>query len=374
MTADQPYEVAWRKPGDVFGATIAAATYQVESAVPAVDETRLRVAGTLYPGWVRQRYLALPETVPTRVLALARDLTATQPTPYDRARAIESYLRTFPYNLNLPTPPRDRDVADYFLFDLRRGYCDYYATAMVVLARAAGLPARLVIGYAGGSFDPANGRYLVTEAEAHAWPEIYFPDYGWIEFEPTAARPLPERPAEPVLPVLPEPEAAWPKAVAGQTGWTQHWGWGFVAVIAGLALGGVVWSVADAWRLRRLPPAAAVARLYERLQRAGNWLAVSTTAGDTPYEFSAALAERLSGLAQAGRWQGFLAPTGLEAQGLAGLYVRTAYSAHRPDPVDQRQAIQTWRRLRWRLGLAWVHLRASRFKGEQFTFLSSKIA
>jgi transglutaminase-like putative cysteine protease len=81
------------------------------------------------------------------VLALARDLTATEPTPFDRARAIEAYLRTYPYTLDLPSPKLDRDVVDYFLFDLRQGYCDYYATSMVVLARAAGLPARLAVGY-----------------------------------------------------------------------------------------------------------------------------------------------------------------------------------------------------------------------------------
>ena len=82
--------------------------------------------------------------------------TATEATPYDRARAIELYLRTIPYSLDVPIPPAEHDVVDYFLFDLRRGYCDYYATAMAMLPRAAGLPAHVAVGYAAGDYDPAT--------------------------------------------------------------------------------------------------------------------------------------------------------------------------------------------------------------------------
>ena len=96
VTVDQDYEVAWRAAGDAFGATIEATTYQANSLVPVVTEAELRTARSVYPKAVRNRYLALPDEVPARVLALARDLTATEPTPYDRARAIETYLRTFP--------------------------------------------------------------------------------------------------------------------------------------------------------------------------------------------------------------------------------------------------------------------------------------
>ena len=81
-------------------------------------------------------------------------------------------------------------MADYFLFDLKQGYCDYYATSMVVLARAAGLPARLVVGYANGSYDHERAQYIVTENYAHSWVEIYFADIGWVEFEPTSSQPV----------------------------------------------------------------------------------------------------------------------------------------------------------------------------------------
>lgn len=131
---------------------------------------QLRSSGDDYPTWILDRYLALPNDIPSRVLGLARDLTATQPTQYDRALAIETHLRSYAYTLDISTPPPGKDVVDYFLFDLKRGYCDYYATSMVVLARAAGIPARLVVGYATGSYDDQNHRYVVTAADAHSWP------------------------------------------------------------------------------------------------------------------------------------------------------------------------------------------------------------
>jgi transglutaminase-like putative cysteine protease len=354
VMADQDYSVAWRFPGDAFGATISAPTYQAVSLVPLVSAPQLRAAGSDYPEAVRNRYLALPDQVPSRVLGLARDLTATAATPYDRAHAIETYLRTLPYTLALPAPPSERDLADYFLFDLKKGYCDYYATAMVVLARAAGLPARLVVGYAGGTYDAPTARYVVTEADAHAWVEIYFPGYGWIEFEPTGAYPPIERPAE----TIPHAESSSQQSVVSSQ-MSGYWllatvYWLLPSAFCLLALAGVAWSVADGWRLRRLPPAVTVATLYQRLYRHGQRLAVPVQAGDTPYEFAASLARRVADLAQARRWGPVLAPAAQEASWLTDLCVQALYSPHPPDAADQVQAIQAWRRLRWRLWLAWL--------------------
>ncbi len=209
VSVDQDYQAAWRLPletgPDLFGATIAKDDYMVKSLLPLVSQEELRLAGTDYPDWVKGRYLELPPSVPGRVLDLARELTTNQPSPYDEAYAIQNFLRTYTYTLDLPAPPAYRDVADYFLFDLKKGYCDYYATAMVVLARAAGIPARFVTGYASGEFDSDQNHYTVTEADAHSWPEVYFPQYGWVEFEPTAGRPailLPERLPPPEKPAV----------------------------------------------------------------------------------------------------------------------------------------------------------------------------
>ena len=140
VTTDRDFKVAWRsqQDGDMFGASIGVNDYLVESLVPVAGEAELRYAGSNYPDWIRARYLALPDDIPDRVGVLARDLTATVPTPYDRARAIETYLRQFPYTLDVSAPPATRDVVDYFLFDLKRGYCDYYASAMVCTGARSG--------------------------------------------------------------------------------------------------------------------------------------------------------------------------------------------------------------------------------------------
>lgn len=355
VTVDHNFSVNWRRPGDAFGATVGAATYQVDTLVPAVSQAQLRTAGTNYPDWVGRQYLNLPKDIPNRVVTLARDLTATAPTPYDRAKAIETYLRTFTYNLDLPLPPSERDIVDYFLFDLQQGYCDYYATSMVVLARAAGLPARMAVGYIGGTYNAATGQYVVTQAEAHSWPEIYFPNYGWIEFEPTAARPVSNHTGPPAPAQAPEPLPPLTATPGRQPGF---WWWlalpGSVLLLAAAI---AAWSIADRWRLRRLTPVAAVAALYGRLEQQGQQLAVPLWAGETPYEFAAALTERMKTVGSTSRWAAALAPAAHEIGWLAGMYVRASYSPHRPTPTEQIQAIKIWQRLRLRLWLA----RASNF-------------
>jgi transglutaminase-like putative cysteine protease len=359
VTADREFRIAWRLSpgeegsGDVYGALIEADTYWADSLLPIVGEADLRAAGQEYPTWIVERYLALPESVPDRVLALARDLTATELTPYDRALAIERHLRLFPYTLDLPSPPADRDLADYFLFDLQKGYCDYYATAMVVLARAAGLPARLVTGYASGIYDEAEARYVVTEADAHAWAEVYFPGYGWIEFEPTAGRPAVERPTAAPLQVPPELERPPEPITAYRSRMRWAWWLGIGGGVLLVALGSiVVWWVVDGWRLRRLPPTAAVIYLFQRLYRYARWLRVRSWEGDTPSEFAAALGVQLTNLAGDRRWGALLNSSPGEVDWLGDLCTRALYSLHRPDRFEQNQAIQTWNRLRRRLLLA----------------------
>jgi transglutaminase-like putative cysteine protease len=134
-------------------------------------------------------YLQLPVNLPQRVKDLAVSLTGNCENNYDKAKAIEKYLASkYPYNLDVRSTPRHRDFVDYFLFDLRQGYCSYYASAMAILARCAGLPARYVEGYIlppePSKNDPSV--YVVTNMQAHAWVEIYFEGYGWLPFEPTS--------------------------------------------------------------------------------------------------------------------------------------------------------------------------------------------
>jgi transglutaminase-like putative cysteine protease len=358
VTADHNFSVAWRSYGDAFGATIGADTYRADSLVPIPSEEQLRSAGSSYPEWVQRRYLALPNTIPARVLALARDLTATEPNPYDRARAIEAYLRTFPYTLDVSTPPYGHDVVDYFLFDLQEGYCDYYATAMVVLARAAGLPARMVIGYTSGDYDVDSAHYAVTEANAHAWPEVLFPGYGWVEFEPTASFPLVDRPAETLPLEVPEWEDPLEPASVGWSRFGRAWWLWLLGVSAFLILTGVVWVTVDDWRLHHLKPAVVVAMAYGRLQRYGRRLAVQMQEGDTPYEFARSWATWTVELRWQRPWRRVLHFDAREIRKdvhqLTDLYVRTRYSPRAPDDSDRMCVVRIWQRLRGRLWLVWL--------------------
>jgi transglutaminase-like putative cysteine protease len=355
VTADQDFEVAWRASEDVFAASIGASTYRADSVVPIVTEEQLRSAGTDHGGFEHSgRYRHLPDWVPDRVLALARDLTATEPTPYDRALAIEAHLRTIPYTLDVPLPPPDRDVVDYFLFDLQRGYCDYYATAMVVLARAAGLPARLVVGYFGGTYDAENSRYIVTEADAHAWAEVHLPRYGWVEFEPTGGRPSIERWARSPPVEWPEPEGRLRPATPEPGILHQIWPQGVLGGLALLALAGFVWSVADSLRLCLSTPAAVATTLYRRLRRHGQRLAVPMGEGDTPYEFGASFARHVTGLARGRYWNIALTPAAQEVDRLVELHVQASYAPCPPTADERGQAMQTWWRLRLRLWAAWA--------------------
>ncbi len=356
LAVDRPVSVAWRGTGDLFAVLVDARSYRADSLLPQVSAGQLRAAGAQYPPEIAARYLQLPDSVPERVLALARDLTAGQPTPYDRALAIERYLRyTYPYSLDVPLPDAGKDVADYFLFQLRRGYCDYYATAMVVLARAAGLPARLVAGYATGTYDPERGAYLVREKNAHAWVEVYFPTYGWIAFEPTANMPELRRPeALPVAPPAPEVSSLPPlrRPIALSAG---H-------VILGLSLlvvllSGLVWVGDTLWLLRQ-PPALRVARLYRRLWRESSRLGLALRGGETPREWLALWTQRVALLTPDVPFGGGEAlRAGAEAVVMA--LERVAYAPQPAAELEARLALRAWGRMRWLLVLWrwWLGLR-----------------
>jgi transglutaminase-like putative cysteine protease len=181
-------------------------TYTVVSAISTATVQDLRAAGEAYPEDIKQRYLQLPRTLPRRVIDEAHNVAGGATSAYDRATTIESYLRdNFTYSTHVASVPPDQDWVDYFLFDSKQGYCDYFATAMVVMLRVEGVPARVASGFAPGEFDPDTGISTVRENHAHSWVEAYFPRYGWITFEPSAIRPLPPRVEEQSEP---EPVAA----------------------------------------------------------------------------------------------------------------------------------------------------------------------
>jgi transglutaminase-like putative cysteine protease len=160
-------------------------SYTVESRVPQYTSEQLRRAGTDYPEAIRAQYLQLPETTSTRVRERAAEIAGGQDNAYDKAVAIEQWLEENKrYSLTVERP--EGDVAEAFLFEMDAGYCTYYATTMVTLLRAQGVPARFAVGYTPGE-EIRDGEYVVRGLDSHAWVEVYFPDTGWVRFDPTPA-------------------------------------------------------------------------------------------------------------------------------------------------------------------------------------------
>ncbi len=161
--------------------------YQVRAEVANPDVEELTAAGTDYPQWVKDHYLQIPDDVRPKIQSLAESLTTGLATPYDKANAITSYLRTtIQYSTSVTQPPRGQDPVLWVLLNSKQGFCNYYASAEVLMLRSLGIPARLAVGYAQGQYDTGAQAYIVRNRDAHAWPEVYFPNLGWVEFEPTA--------------------------------------------------------------------------------------------------------------------------------------------------------------------------------------------
>jgi hypothetical protein len=132
-------------------------------------------------------YTSLPDSLPQRIYDLADSITAGKTSDYDKAFAIERFFHTsgFKYSLSPPMLSRDKDYNDFFIFESKRGVCVHFASAMVLLARACGLPARYVEGFIANERDSETGRYIIREKNGHAFPEVYIAGYGWMVFEPT---------------------------------------------------------------------------------------------------------------------------------------------------------------------------------------------
>jgi len=164
-------------------------SYKVYSDTNEPDEENLREDNEPY-AVSNYRYLQLPNNLNPQIGELATQITEKAKTRYDKARAIETYLQTqFGYTLQMKAGKDNKDdpLSD-FLFNVREGHCEYFATAMVVMLRTQGIAARLVNGFQTGEYNDASGAYTVTQSEAHSWVEVYFPNTGaWVTFDPTPA-------------------------------------------------------------------------------------------------------------------------------------------------------------------------------------------
>jgi transglutaminase-like putative cysteine protease len=351
LSTDQPSSAAWRALGDLIDAQTDADIYTAVSRIQYVTVDQLRATGNTYPDSIRRRYLSLPNKLPQRVRDLALDLTANQINLYDRAMAIETYLRKFPYSLDVPAPPSDRDVADYFLFDLKKGYCDYFATSMVVLVRAAGLPARLVTGYSSGSYDYNARRFVVVAANAHAWVEIYFPNIGWVEFEPTTnLSPIPH-PGE--VQTINNPLTAVPTPAPQPTANIFNFHWSELRQpleILGVVLAGLVILLfllpLESWLLYLRPADKAVTVIYNRLYHHGRVWGIPADAARTPHEFATLLSTRLERLTKNERLAPIISTMLNDLNWLTGIYARLLFSPRPLTHDEHRQAVQAWSRIR----------------------------
>ncbi len=165
-------------------------SYNVSGFIPTVPPGELRQAGDTDPMWVLKQYLQLPDDLPERIGTLSADVAATGENRYDKAILVQDYLRQFPIDFNIPDTPPNRDTVDYFLFDSQKGYFDYHASAMTVMLRTLGIPARLAVGFVidDADKDLESGSYSIRDRNSYAWTEVYFPGYGWIAFNPSPDR------------------------------------------------------------------------------------------------------------------------------------------------------------------------------------------
>lgn len=301
-------------------AAVTGGTYRVLASTSTAIEMDLRESGTVYPEWVMERYLSLPETITPRTVALTQSIAAASDNPFDQARAIEQYLRTtIVYDETVEEPPDGADIVDYLLFERERGYCEYSASAMTVMLRSIGIPARVAVGFYPGDYDQRQAGFLYLQNNAHAWTEVFFPGYGWIPFEPTSSQPLinsgtatepdetlaepspiaeletpePGTPAAEATPdILADDEAGiappqiTPESGSGETGWGLFAAIGLAGVGAVVLAGWLLWILP----LRGMSPSNS---LFARLRRVGAWIGVSTSSTATPREYGQAFAERV---------------------------------------------------------------------------------
>ncbi|MCR8655866.1 transglutaminase-like domain-containing protein [Paenibacillus endoradicis] len=184
------------------------ATYQVESEVIVIDHQALAEAtATIEDEDAMEAYTSIPLLFPERVRKLAEEVTATANNDYEKVLLLEQHLKSSYNYTNTPDTTKltgtSSDFVEQFLFELQEGYCDYFSTSMVMMARTLNIPARWVKGFSSGVSDEpivnqeqlaytqymknsdTSGTYTVRNADAHSWVEVYFEGYGWVAFEPT---------------------------------------------------------------------------------------------------------------------------------------------------------------------------------------------
>lgn len=287
--------------------------YSMVSYVSLATDENLREAEAEYSTFITDHYTQLPASLPDRVREKAEELTLDAETPLDKAVAIQNYLRSdaFVYSQDIEAPPRGSDGVDHFLFETKTGYSDYFASSMTVLLRSVDVPARLAAGYAPGEYNEEEGRRMIRDFDSHGWVQVYFPKYGWIDFEPTPKWPEHERrfitgPGSELftlrgpLPItedeseftLPFDEAAEIGASTGDggglgisfdvVGFVTRAGIGVGSVLSLWLMFFVIWN----WGLWSLSP---VEKTYAKMSRLGRLAGIGLGRNQTPTEYALAV-------------------------------------------------------------------------------------
>ena len=189
LLSDQPNAVfTGYNPGRIYlpnlekNSLVKGTLYRARSSVPFLRPNLLRVDSVVSDDAAN---LKLPP-ISEQTAALATSIVQGAATDYDKAARLERFLLTnYPYKLDVEPLPPGRDAVAFFLFEQQSGYCAHFATAMAVMARQVGLPARVAAGYLPGFIDPLTGAHIVRVGDAHAWVEIHFQQHGWVAFDPT---------------------------------------------------------------------------------------------------------------------------------------------------------------------------------------------
>ena len=294
--------------------------YSVVSRVPVTTPALLRSPQPPAPQPTLDRYTQLPPELPARVRSLAHRITDSQPTVYDKVMAVQRWLQTNTrYRLDIPRDPPGVDAVDWFLFETREGFCEHIASAMVVLLRAVGIPARFVVGFDAGDRNLLSGYFEVRQSDAHAWVEVYYPGVAWVEYDPTHEVPAAAPSASDwfIAPkviaaigrflgwLVPQPVdaalGALVSAIARSGALALRW-WPAAAVTLAFASVVVVWMSRARRRRRRGPPATGAAAAFQSMCQTFEARGVPRSSATTPSEHLLALV-RADPVARAERGQ-----------------------------------------------------------------------